>query len=364
MGLGAVVAIFGASVGNLAAQAPDPKVPGATHFTHKDHQGYGVDTQDPKKCGACHSIDAKGTILAPAALGHAPCLTSGCHADTFLKVSKKNSESKDPKIAAEYQKAAGMCLGCHEQVPWPWKKPTMRVLSGWLNQREHHVEMARSAKSSMDHFAHATTAKKKGGEVVGCRDCHAVGADFKLIKGAPGHTQCAQCHNATDSIAFTMGECGRCHQEGSRTEFLRKVFADRDIKMDPKFDVETRPGSDVRACDSGGEDAYKKKKGKAPCFKHETEGHRTQKGQDVQCKACHFIVIDKNGWTKGRTFNSVADLHVNKIIGNAFNDTNDMQHAACSGAKSCHKHEAQVDINSSGAACTYCHAARTKSEPF
>ena len=355
-----VVGLFGVADRYLGA-APEPSI-AAVHFSHKDHAGYGIDTTDAKKCQVCHSIDAKGNVQAPAALGHAPCLQSGCHAESFLKISKTNAESKDAKRVAEYQKASAFCLGCHDQVPWAWKKPTTRVTQGWLNQREHHVEMAKSSSSTMDHFSHATTAKFKNGTTIGCRDCHSVDKDNKLVKGTPGHAQCLQCHNPTDAIAFTMVECGRCHKDGSRKEFLTQVFAERGIKMNPKFDVETRPGSDVRSCDSAGEDLYKKKKGAAPCFKHETDGHRTTKGSDVQCSECHKIVITPSAWSKGRSFNSIADLHVNKIIGNAFNDSNDMQHAACSGAKSCHKHEAAVQLQTAN--CTLCHAARTTAEPF
>jgi hypothetical protein len=344
-----------------AAPTPPP-VP--THFSHKDHATYGADTTDAKKCGSCHTIDAKGAVQAPASLGHAPCLTSGCHADSFLRITKKNSESKDPRVLADFAKASAFCLGCHEQVPWAWRKPTMRVLQGWLNQREHHIEMAKSATSNMDHFAHAVLARNKAGQRAACRDCHVVGNDFALVKGTPGHAQCLSCHNPTDNVAFPLAECGRCHVSGSKEEWLRKVVEANGVKLNPKFDVLKRPGTDVYSCGSQAEDLYKKQGKKSKfCFRHETEGHRTAKGADVQCEQCHFVITKKNEWG-GRAYNSIADLHLNKVIGNPNGNVRDPQHEACSGSTSCHKHQAQVDLNSAGSDCSHCHAKRTKEEPF
>jgi hypothetical protein len=357
-GLGVVVCV---GLADTPAQTPAPaSTIKPAHFKHSDHAGYGVDTTDAAKCKSCHTIDAKGNVLAPAAQGHAPCLQAGCHADTFLMISEKNQAKaqKDKAFAEQFTKASAFCLACHEQVPWAWKKPTTRVLQGWLNQREHHIEMAKSSLSNMDHWAH-TQAKKKDGTQVGCRDCHAVGADFKLLKGSPGHTQCAECHSPTSGVAFGMSECGRCHKEGSRDEFLRKVLAERGKELKDK-DVASRPDADVRACDSAGEDAYKKKGRKVPCFRHETKEHREDaKGGGVQCKQCHWIVVDKARWGDKRSYSSLADLHLNKIIGDKPNDSRSMQHEACAG---CHPHTSQVKLR--GGNCQYCHVERTVPEPY
>jgi hypothetical protein len=373
----AIVVVFGVGL----ADTPKVETIEPSHFSHGDHMNYKtaagkiVDTKDPKNCGTCHSTDAKGMIKAPAAQGHAPCLQSKCHGDdpltadapSFFAISEKNSKSKDPKMVAAFQKASAFCLGCHEQVPWPWKKPSTRVLDGWVNQREHHIEMAKSATSTMDHWAH-TQLKKKSGEAVGCRDCHAVDKDFKMLKGSPGHAQCSQCHNATDAVAFPMGECGKCHKSGSRNEWLIEVanaaYEKKKIKKSV-LDAPTRIRADVFACGSQGEATLAKKGKKARhCFKHETKEHRTDnKGKDVQCRTCHWIVTDQKSWTSDTRYSNLADLHVNKLIGDPTTSDMNRQHAACAG---CHPHKAQVELAT--AACEYCHAIRTtdpaKQEPY
>lgn len=371
----AVVIVFGV----VDAQKPEaPLAIEPSHFSHGDHMNYKtkagkiVDTQDPKQCGACHTIDAKGGIKAPAAQGHAPCLQSKCHGDdplsedpgapSFFAISEKNSKSPDPKMQAAFKKASAFCLACHEQVPWAWKKPTTRMVDAWVNQREHHIRMAKSATSTMDHWAHTQMKKKDGKTVVGCRDCHAVDTEYKPVKGAPGHTQCVQCHNAVDKMAFTMAECGKCHISGSRDEWLKeiaeKAYAAKGIQKDVK-DVPARMKADVFTCNSQGAKQMEKKGRKVNCFKHETKQHRTDKaGEDVQCKKCHWIVFDKKSWGT-LSFSNLADLHTNKIIGDPTSSDVNKQHAAC-GASGCHA----PDVELATGKCQKCHAIRTSKEPY
>ena len=336
----------------VLAQTPTPAPTiEARHFSHAEHKKRGVDTDTAEKCQACHSISAKGEVLAPAAQGHAPCLAAGCHATEFLVVGEKSRKAKP----AEFTKASGFCLGCHATVPWPWKKAPTQTLHAWRNQREHHVEMP--------HFAH--TQMKKDGKQVVCRNCHVVNDKFALQVGTPGHAQCAGCHNAKDYPEFTMVKCGLCHEKQPRAEWLKGVLDARGVKIDARKGIEgSRPGSDVRACDSAGKEAFdQKKRRRTPCFLHETPGHRT--GADtvgVQCAQCHFALSDKKKWG-GREFNHIADLHVYKIIGNATGD--DDQHSACSGGTACHRHKDEVNLNSASSNCTLCHAnATAKNEPF
>ncbi len=352
------LAVAGAVLADTPAGEP---VMDGVHFLHGNHKAplskIGIDVENPDHCQKCHSLNDKGQVMAPAAQGHTPCLQSGCHGSDFMLISAKTKQAKPQ----EFLKASAFCLGCHPTVPWAWKKPATLVISAWHNQREHHVEMP--------HYVH-TQMTKKDGTKIGCRDCHMVNEKFELAVGTPGHAQCAQsgCHTPTDYPEHTMNKCGACHASGSRDNFLRAALRSHpEIKIDPKKDIDgSRPGSDVRVCSSQGEDQYKKKTGrKVPCFRHETPGHRmTNDKKDVQCVTCHFIVTQKAGWTKSRSFENVVDLHLNKIIGNAFNDSHDMQHEACSGANSCHRHEQAVRINSPDSNCTLCHATRTKNEPF
>jgi hypothetical protein len=369
----AFVIVFGALLADTTAQpaAPQRPLPEPSHFSHQDHLQWGIDEAAMKQCKTCHSIDAKGMVLAPAAQGHAPCLKSGCHGDdplkaeapSFFAISEKNAKSTDPAVQKAFDRAAAFCLGCHEQVPWAWKKPTTRVLQGWVSQREHHIEMAKTATSRMDHWAH-TQAKMKNGEQVGCRHCHQVDKDHKLMVGAPGHPQCMQCHNADDKITFAMTECGKCHKSGSQKEWLEEEVRAR--KRDGKAkDFLSRPKSDVRACDSRGADETKKRPTPKnfKCFKHETKEHRTDTaGEDVQCKKCHWIVTsDPKLWRpdKGLAWSSLADLHLNKVIGDPFTKDRDQQHKACGGS-GCHG-----KIETGGKTpCQLCHAERTQQEPY
>ncbi len=303
------------------APAPAPAVQ-PKHFSHSDHKTRGVDVD---RCAACHSVDAKGQVLAPAAQGHAPCLDARCHASAFLAVGEKARAARP----AEFAKASAFCLGCHETVPWPWKKPTTRVLRSYENSREHHIEM--------NHHEHTVRANKA------CRNCHAVDdKTFALVVGAPGHAQCGTCHNAKSTPpTFLMKECGACHLRESRADYLRRLQI-----------TANRPDTDVRACGSEGHVQLEKKlRRKVSCFKHERAEHRTLNGKPVQCVECHFIVGEKSLWGR-RRYVSLADLQVNEIIWN----TRDQQHESCGRVAACH----QRDVDPvSGAQCNLCHAEKS-----
>jgi hypothetical protein len=326
--LGGAVALAQPGSGKAPAAPPPPSespTPAVApkHFAHTDHKARGVDVE---KCASCHSIDATGQVLAPAAQGHAPCLDAKCHATDFLAVGQK-ARTANP---AQFARSAAFCLGCHQEVPWPWKKPTTRVLKAYEGSREHHVEM--------NHFDHTVRAKQN------CRGCHAVDdKSFELVVGAPGHAQCGTCHNArTSPPVFAMKECNACHLRESRAAYLQR----KDL-------VKSRPDTDVRACDSEGHEQLEKKLGrKVKCFKHETSAHRTQSGAPVQCVYCHFVVGDKTQWGKNRDYRSLDHLRANPIIWNA----RDKQHESCGRSSACHKKD--VDPVS-GANCGLCHAEKS-----
>lgn len=327
----AALAVGGAVA--LAQPAPEKVAPAPTpaaaiaakHFSHTDHKGRGVDVD---RCEACHAIDAKGAVLAPAAQGHAPCLQAQCHATEFLSVGA-TARAKEP---AKFAKASAFCLGCHEAVPWPWKKTPTRVLQAYQGSREHHIEM--------NHFEHAVRTRQD------CRGCHVVDdRSFALAAGTPGHAQCGTCHTGKGAQgaqpAFAMKECGGCHLRESRAEYLRREGL-----------TDSRPSTDVRACETEGHAQVAAKKGQpVPCFKHERAEHRTLNGKPVQCVSCHFIVGGKALWGN-RRYTSLADLRVNPIIWNA----KDQQHESCGRVAACHKRD--VDPVS-GAKCNLCHADKS-----
>jgi hypothetical protein len=311
--LWAIAIVAGAAVA-LAQPAPEkgadakdakPAAPAVApkHFSHAEHKPRGVDVD---KCASCHSVDAK------------------CHATDFLAVGDQARKAN----SAQFVKSSAFCLGCHETVPWPWKKPTTRVLKSFENAREHHVEM--------NHYEHTRRTK-----AAGCRGCHVVDEkSFALVAGTPGHAQCGTCHNAKDYPDFTMKSCGNCHQAESRASYLRNLGID-----------ENRAKTDVRSCGSEGHAQVQKRAGRPmPCFKHERVEHRTLNGTPVQCVSCHFIVGDKPKWAK-RRYQTLADLQVNPIIWNA----KDQQHESCGRVAACHKRD--VDPVS-GARCNLCHAEK------
>ena len=306
-----------------AGNAGAPPAPGAEkHFSHAAHKGRGLDVD---RCETCHSIDAKGQVLAPAAQGHAPCLDAQCHATDFLAVGDKARTAN----AARFAKASAFCRGCHTEVPRPWQKAVPRVIPSYRASREYHVEM--------NHHEHTQRAK-----AAGCRGCHTVDdTSFALVAGAPGHSQCVTCHNPKDQPSFTMKACGNCHQRESRAEYLQRLGV-----------TGNRPKTDVRACETEGHGQVAARQGrKVPCFKHERVEHRTQGGAPVQCVSCHFIVGVQAAWG-GRRYQTLADLQINPIIWNA----KDQQHESCGRVAACHKRD--VDPVS-GAKCSLCHAERS-----
>jgi hypothetical protein len=322
--LGASLWIWIAALGGavaLAQPAAEKSGPAVQpkHFSHADHKTRGIDVD---RCASCHSTDARGQVLAPAAQGHAPCLEAKCHAADFLAVGEKARKSQP----AQFARSSAFCLGCHETVPWPWKKPTTRVLKSYEGSREHHVEM--------NHHEHTLRAKAD------CRGCHVVDdKTFVLPAGTPGHAQCGTCHNAqTAPPVFVMKECGACHRRESRAEYRRRLEI-----------TQNRPKTDVRSCGSEGHAQLEKRLGrKVPCFKHERAEHRMLGANKVQCVSCHFIVGDKSQWGR-RRYVSLSDLQVNPIIWNK----KDQQHESCGRVAACHKRD--VDPVA-GAKCNLCHA--------
>jgi hypothetical protein len=331
----AVAALMFAAISvGLSAAAPND-LPPAKHFNHADHASRGVAVD---KCNDCHSIDGKGQVLVPAAQGHSPCLEAKCHASSFLAIGEKQKKA-DP---VAFTKAASFCLGCHESVPWPWKKQEMKPLPSFQYELEYHVEM--------NHYEH--TQKKipsQGAKAIDCRSCHVVNAkSFELVTGTPGHAQCALCHNAKDFPEFTMGLCGNCHSKPARSEYFQG----------------SRPKSDVRACASEGMKLLKEKfakegrtkaKGEAPCFRHERVEHRfldKASTQPLECSNCHTMIDDKKKWHSNQRYQSLKDLHTAVIINN--NGSED-QHKACGKTSACHK--ADVDTVNGGH-CNLCHAEK------
>ncbi|MDQ3365698.1 MAG: hypothetical protein M3680_09760 [Myxococcota bacterium] len=333
--LASTAAVLAQGSGAPASQAPPaPSMPAspaaavvAKHFSHADHATRNVDVT---RCESCHRLDPTGTILAPAAQGHAPCLDAKCHATDFLAVGMSE---KTRKAGPAFDKAAAFCAGCHAQVPWPWKQAATRIVPSFRAAREYHVEM--------NHFDHATRAIAKG---TSCRGCHVVDAkSFALVTGAPGHAQCQGCHNAKDFPAFTMAQCGLCHQAPSREQYFKQQLAARGITR-----AAPRPSTNVRSCDSEAYLNLAKKQPKLPCFKHERLEHRTETGKpgaaELQCAKCHYVVADKSS---ARTHQSLVDLRVRPIIDN----DRDRQHASC-GRSGCHERE----VKTATCAESFCHA--------
>ena len=303
-----------------------PSATTAKHFDHKEHATRGIDVT---KCETCHRTDAKGSIMAPAAQGHAPCLQAGCHAADFIAVG---TSEKTRKVGPAFEKAAAFCTGCHASVPWPWKKATTRILPSFKAAREYHVEM--------NHFDHVTKAK----DGLSCRGCHVVdAASYALVVGTPGHGQCVQCHNAKDFPDFTMSQCGLCHQAPGREDYFKVQLAARNITKRA-----SRPATRVRACGSEVHEKLAAKNPKTPCFKHERVEHRTESGKadgtPLQCAKCHYVIADK---AQGDKYKSLVDMRVRPIIDN----NRDRQHASC-GRAGCHVKE----VATGSCAESFCHA--------
>ena len=300
-----------ASKGSAATPAATPGASSAAiavkRFSHAAHAKEKVDVA---VCTACHAIDNKGLVAPPAAVGHSPCLTSGCHAADFLASGPKTKAAKP----ADYQRAVGFCLGCHASTtnaaPVPWQGA--KADAAFSGPGEYHVDM-----NHLDHTARTP-----------CRECHVVDAkSFGLVATAPSHAQCVSCHDGKPVPAMTS--CGTCHKTPSRKEYFVKV----------------RVGSDVRSCDP------KRAKNSRACFAHEHKGHRFRDdGAELQCGSCHFMVADKAAWN-GHVYTSLRDIKAAPIIENQ----KDRAHKACGG---CHQHAADVKDGSGRARCGLCHSDR------
>jgi len=304
-------------------------------FDHKAH----AELETPVKveaCAQCHGSDKGGTLSNPASSGHQPCLAAGCHAQDFLSVGARTRKDEPER----YAKAAGFCLGCHEdslgQAPWPYAKAEANNLYRNNAKPGHFVEM--------NHLAHSKAATTKGS---GCRSCHVVdAATYVLDVEGPGHSECATCHDGTTSMAsfekkseskpvFAMGDCDGCHRDGDPSEYFK----------------ERRFTSDVRSCNSKRLAALdKKQKSKAPCFKHEREGHRERKsGEQVQCGQCHFMFSSKR--YEGHGYVSLLDIKQAPLMDNS----RDRAHQRC-GTSGCHR--SAVDESHGTGRCTMCHSSK------
>jgi hypothetical protein len=329
-----------ACVGALALAQPTPQVTPhdkGTHFDHKDHAKNGIKLEP---CTQCHPMSDTGMPLPPAALGHSPCLSSGCHANYFLATA--TAKAKDPNLGV---RATAFCLGCHDtpdgKAPTPISKPPWNTaLKSFEAEREWHVEMP--------HYDHVM----KGSERADCKTCHVTGdasatPPWGLVPGTPGHAQCGVCHSSHDPVLH-MDQCEHCHKQGARAAYLGK----------------SRVENDVRACDSEGyaavvaQSAAKHKPPQA-CFKHEREAHRIVfkdgkpvvdggKPVEVQCMTCHYMVGDKSRWGSHH-YETLADLHKSPVIDNRQNE----EHASCSSGGACHSADIQKNK------CTLCHAERS-----
>jgi hypothetical protein len=287
----------------------------ATHFVHADHTKHGVDVET---CTQCHAVDSKGTVAAPAALGHSPCQNAGCHASDFVATGAKTLKS-DP---VRYQKAVAFCLGCHAsatgQPPQAWTKA--KPDAAFSGPGDYHVEM--------NHLAHTA--------LQACRDCHAVdGLSFKLLDNAPGHRQCITCHNGKPAGPGPMTQCSMCHKSPSEKQYF----------------VSKRPDSDVRSCGAPGVAVS------ATCFKHERREHRFRADNtDLQCGSCHFMVADTGVWN-GKSYKSIKDIKSAPIIENQ----KDRAHKAC-GSSGCHT--ADVNDGAGRARCGLCHSQKVLDSIF
>jgi hypothetical protein len=315
----ALAAIIGlGALGAAALAAPSAAIT-AQHFSHAEHKQRGIDIQ---KCDMCHAVDAAGIVAAPAAQGHAPCLTAGCHAAAFVSTGP-TTRAKDPPAFA---KATAFCLGCHDSPdgapPSPAQHNTATaVMRSYQLESEYHVEM--------NHYEHTKRAQ--------CRECHIVDdQSFALVPSSPGHAQCAVCHNPQKFPDFTMSKCAYCHAQPGRAAFFHT----------------SRPHTDVRACGSEGHAALVTKAagdGKpVACFRHERREHRfTGDNKPVQCGECHTIVATPE---RG----SLATLHAEAVI-----DSSEAEHARCGNSSACH---AKDFSNTAGTKrCLTCHGDHARS---
>jgi hypothetical protein len=319
--LGCAVAVAGTPPAPPPPPAAPPAAAPGAPFSHDEHASRKVVID---RCEACHGVDASGQVILPTAIGHSPCLSEGCHASDFAGVSATVRKANP----ALYARAIGFCQGCHVgkdgAPPLPWLKPmAIGAVRSFQHEPEYHVEM--------NHYDHTQRAD--------CLSCHIVdNKSFAIVPSAPGHTQCVACHNAQKFPAFTMANCGVCHDKPGRAEFFRG----------------TRPQVDVRACGSEGHAALEMRlRHPVPCFRHEQREHRFVTDTPIQCGACHYMVGDKSKWGM-RRYQSLLDLRTGPIIDNS----QDRQHKSCGQATACHSRD--VDAARAGARCSLCHAEQTE----
>ncbi len=327
--------VLGAVVSLAPGQNPEDKSPEGTvvplKFDHSAH-AYLDDPVDIAACEQCHGNDAQGALTRPASHGHQPCLSAGCHASDFLSVGKRTRKDAPER----YRKAAGFCLGCHDdgagRAPSPFVKAKAVSLYKNNSKPGHYVEM--------NHLAHTKAAAANGG---GCRTCHVVDSTtFALATEGPGHSECVLCHDGaakesrTMEPEFAMGTCTKCHASG-----------------DPKaYFKQRRFSTDVRSCNSVRYAALKtKRKAATPCFEHEREGHRTKKdGEALQCGHCHFMFSLRR--YEGYGYQSLLEVKQAPIMDNS----RDRAHNKC-GVSGCHR--SALNESKGTGKCSLCHSSKS-----
>lgn len=212
-----------------APAPPPPPVPKFSHETHAKLPG-----QKLADCSTCHQAQADGSPAKPGAVGHKPCMTSGCHLE------------KGAKGGGFLDKNPRLCLGCHESGANFKKNPASRVFKD-NPKPEHFVEF--------DHAAHMDRKGPDGSAGNLCTNCHWIDKTTFRAVANPGHPQCAQCHGKEGGMA----KCATCHQEGAKAAHFAK----------PRAGVRMKKGA----------------------FSHEHVGHRfydrDRKEKPIQCSTCH-----------------------------------------------------------------------------
>ena len=332
---GTIVAQPGQPAGKPAADDPGSSDPAAAivpqKFDHKTHAEHAypktarkVVTDD--SCSGCHGSDPRGALSTPAKSGHQPCLDSGCHVKWFVSVGSE-TRKRDPLL---YRKAVAFCLGCHQSAsgepPSRHARATADAVYKNNDKPNYHVDF--------NHYEHTRRT--------GCRSCHVVDdATFVLVKGAPGHTECATCHGKKKDVA-PMSQCAECHTEPAPKDYFQNRWK----------------GSETRSCGTPEhlELAAKQKKpvAEVPCFKHDRQEHRFRdRGRSVlECGECHFMIGERSKWGANR-YESIRDIESLPIIHN----NRDLAHKSCGESRACHKRD--VDDSRGTANCRLCHSQKT-----
>lgn len=303
----------------VATAAPVALV--ATHFAHVAHAQHGLDVA---VCSRCHTLDANAAVNAPAARGHAPCLSAQCHATDFV-ASGPTTLARAP---ARWARAQAFCLGCHAPQGGRAPQPTAaaRADAVFRGQRDYHVEM--------DHFAHAQAAP--------CRQCHIVDpTTFSLRPDAPGHRECLTCHDG--KAAPAMAACGDCHKSPAPRAYFTQNRSDSDVRSCAP--TTANAAASARAAHSD------------PCFTHERSEHRQYAdGTPLSCGNCHFMLANRSVWGQ-RRYQSLFEIKANPIIENQ----RDRAHRAC-GTSGCHRADVSDAVGT--ARCGLCHTKRVLDSIF